>query len=152
MNVIFYKNNSDKRKARKNLTNIATFTCTLKDNTSVTNPIFQISKNSFTNYSQANYAYVPELKRYFFIVDTTLQMGGILEFKMHTDVLSTSINEVLLLRTFVERQENVYNTYIPDNELPVRMGRILTMDSIGSVPKGNGQNIVVTVNGGTILS
>lgn len=138
MNVIFYNTSDDNLKVNKTLTEIGTYSCQLKEECSVNTPAFRISLN--TNLINANYAYVADFHRYYFI-KTTILDGTQLLIEGRVDRLMSFIqpNRAGLVG-YVERNENDYDMSIVDDQgiftndrdirtrLITNEGHIVTMD------------------------
>lgn len=114
MNVTFYSTSDDNLKVNKSLTLIGSYACQLKEVCSVSNPGFIISMN--TNLLNANYAYVADFHRYYFIKVTILD-GTRLLIEGTVDRLMSFIqpNRAGLVG-YVERNENDYQMDILDEQ------------------------------------
>lgn len=67
MTLILYTNNSELKKVHKDITEVSTVqSITTNDNVNQLAPEFAISY--FPDYNKVNYAYVPELERYYYVV------------------------------------------------------------------------------------
>lgn len=147
MNVIFYTNSSDPKKCGKalnQLTNV--IECKKKYDTTITAPV--LTTKEFDGWQEANYCYIEDFNRFYALEPITSTLGGLLEIPCHVDVLETYKDYVKSIRTFVERQENVYSPYITDEELPVRVTRTQQAYSIGHLGNPTGRNIAITICGG----
>lgn len=112
LDVKFYKTNSPKNKLVKSLTSIGTFSCALKDNTSVLNPVLIISTNE--NLYNSNYIEITTFNRKYFITDIKSIGNNRWEVSAHVDVLNTYASEIKSNSAVIRRQENVYNLYLND--------------------------------------
>lgn len=77
--------------------------------------------------------------------------GGLVEISCKEDTLTTFANQLANVNTLILRQENVWNPYIVDSQLPVRTERKISFKKIGNIGNPNGHNIVLTVGGGKHL-
>lgn len=84
MDITLYTNNSEKNKLDKNLSGAKTFSGKLREESSIVNPSILIQ---IENPSSFNYAYIPEFKRYYFIIDAVSVRTNIWRLSLHTDVL-----------------------------------------------------------------
>ena len=67
--------------------------------------------------SRANYCYIDELDRYYYIADVTADgRTGRWRLNLKCDVLMTFKDGIRALRGTVDRQQNLSNGYIPDGE------------------------------------
>lgn len=140
---------------RSNLTLINTITCHLQEGCSVQNPVFKFDKSSVGDISQANYMYVPDFGRYYFITDIDCEAGGICIITARVDVLTSNANAIRGLRCQVQRQENNYNMDLPDNDIPVLAKRFLTYKNFSATPfstNPQGRHFVLTVSGSSAVS
>lgn len=117
MNIILYKNLAESNRLDKTaqLTEIISVNGTLRVNTSITQPVMEVENTSYLN---ANYAYIPEFERYYFITDIVSTNYGLWELHMKVDVLMSFKTQILGLNCLVARNENKYNKYIKDLLLP----------------------------------
>lgn len=112
LNVNFYRTDSPKNKIVKSLTSIGTFSCALKENTSVLNPVIIIATNE--NLYNSNYMEIPVFNRKYFITDIRSIGSDRWEVSAHVDVLDTYASAIKSNTAVIRRQENVYNLYLND--------------------------------------
>lgn len=115
MTVELYLCSDDNNKLDKNLQSVNTFDGALRKETSILTPSITIN----TDYVNANYAYIPDWGRFYFIENITSVRDGLLEFTMRVDPLMTYKNDILNLSCVIERQQNKWNVYIDDSEFMV---------------------------------
>lgn len=115
MNISLYTQANDKRVVNKTLgTATASFTnATARDSFSVRNGVITIATD--TDITKCNYAYIEDLARYYYITDITILRNGVYELTLRCDVLKTFSTGIYALYGTIDRQENKYNGYIPDN-------------------------------------
>ena len=112
MNVILYKNASDPREMPKKITDAITKTGSIKDATSIMNPVILV--NDFdTTY---NYCYIEEFHRYFYIVSTSVVRTGVYEITLKCDVLESFYDAIVNAPVTISRSTNKFNSYIPDGD------------------------------------
>lgn len=134
MNVVFYSTSDDSLKVNKSLTLIGSYNCQLKEVCSVNNPGFEISMN--TNLLNANYAYVADFHRYYFIKITILD-GTRLLIEGSVDRLMSFIQPNRAgLAGYVERNENDYNVRLVDNQAVFTNDRDIITRTIINPRKG----------------
>lgn len=112
MEIRLYSSSDETNKIDKTLTNEIVLNGTLKDETSVINPIILIEANNLTQY---NYCYIPLFKRYYFIKDITVVRNNLFRLFLDIDVLMSYKDEILNLDCIVNKQENNSTPYINDN-------------------------------------
>ena len=126
MNVNIYRYEGDNRVADKSngITLLGNYSATyLKEPESLRSINLRIQyttpeeRNTLLN---SNYAYITELNRYYYIrPESIIDLGGIITLSLEEDDIMTNLSEVLQLVCVVERQENEFNTYLPDNQYKV---------------------------------
>lgn len=84
MELKIYNNNSNNNVLNKNLTLVDTLEFNLKIDNSILQPILILK-----NYSNGNYCYIKEFKRYYYISDIKLLTGGLYQLQLDVDVLMT---------------------------------------------------------------
>lgn len=112
MEIRLYSSSDETNKIDKTITNELVLNGTLKDETSVINPIILIEANNLTQY---NYCYIPLFKRYYFIKDITVVRNNLFRLFLDIDVLMSYKDEILNLDCIVNKQENNSTPYINDN-------------------------------------
>ena len=111
--VNFYRNNSDKRRVEKDLTQIFEKSLDLKGDVDVANPTFIIT-GDVSDYAAINYMHVGDFGRYYFLDPPRALPGGLVEVTGHVDILSTVAIALKTTTAIVERQETYYNLYLND--------------------------------------
>jgi hypothetical protein len=94
-----------------------TYDCTLKDPTSLHNPVF-VLKLDPAKSPHFNYAYVPDWGRYYFVTDITFVTQSICEISLKVDVLATYKNEIgaseqYVIRSYSDYDENAVDSLYP---------------------------------------
>ena len=138
MNIILYKNRSDNRVLRKSLTQVSTpLSCDIYGSESIITPRFILEYVGV----EANYCYVAELNRYYYIKDIVLAPGGQRILMCEVDVLMSNIDEILNLNCLILRQENesLCNKYLVDNKMIANANKEETVESFGEVVITNPQ-------------
>ena len=123
MQLTYYNNLSDKRYVDKNLALLSLkghsnpVNIKILDNMNLAHPTFKMSDKDL--YMTANYCYVDDLHRYYFIDNITLSQGyAFLECTV--DVLMSYKQELRKQNCIIKRQEHNYDMYQNDGELPVK--------------------------------
>lgn len=145
MEVRFYYNQSDDRVINKRL--IAdqnnTFQGVPRDEISVMSPIIRFENDSILRY---NYAYIPDLQRYYSIVDRTAYREGVWDITFAVDVLMSFRADISDLYVVVDKQSmpSNGNEYIDDGSL---VSENVMFQSIYEFPGGfnnTGEYILIT--------
>lgn len=116
MDVIFYYNASDARVINKTLIGGSTFTGTPREDIDIMSPIIRFENPGILRY---NYAYIPELQRYYVIDSITSFRDGIWDVSMAVDVLMSFRGDIMALSVIVDKQTMSENgdEYIDDGSL-----------------------------------
>lgn len=116
MEVVFYYNLSDARCINKELVEGETFIGQMRDEVSIMNPIIRFDTDQIMRY---NYAYIPELQRYYSIDDITVFRQGVTDVTMSVDVLMSFRRDILNTIAVVDKQAMPENgdEYIDDGSL-----------------------------------
>lgn len=116
MEVVFYYNLSDARCINKELVEGETFIGQMRDEVSIMNPIIRFDTDQIMRY---NYAYIPELQRYYSIDDVTVFRQGVTDVTMSVDVLMSFRRDILNTIAVVDKQAMQENgdEYIDDGSL-----------------------------------
>lgn len=149
--VYVYCCTDDARKLRKtNLQLIASYdNVTWRGDTGLVNPVITLSTfGNIARFAQANYVYIPDFRRYYFISDSIAMMGNYQQLSLHCDVLMSFRQYIANLTAYIERQENLWNRYMIDELLPTRTERIITVKKIGNIGNPSGSYIALTTTGG----
>ena len=130
MYITLYRNSSDNRTLQKSLTQVSTpLSCDIYGSESIITPRFILEYVGV----EANYCYVAELNRYYYIRDIVLAPGGQRILMCEVDVLMSNIDEILNLNCLVLRQENetLCNKYLVDNRMIANVNKEEVVESFG---------------------
>lgn len=98
MNLKLYTNDSEKNCIGKKLINETDFQGVLREQSSIINPVIKVQSTELPDF---NYAYVPDFKRYYFIVGIRNISTNIWELSLGVDVLesfkSSLANQLVIL-------------------------------------------------------
>lgn len=113
MNIVLYVNASEINAVDKNLTELTKLTGTLREQSSIIDPIITISDiDSYVG--QMNYAYIPEFNRYYFIMNIESVRNNLWKVSFHVDVLHTYREAIRENSAIIERNENEYDLKLND--------------------------------------
>lgn len=113
MNIVLYANASEINAVDKNLTELTTLTGTLREQSSIIDPIITIS--DIDDYiGSMNYAYIPEFNRYYFITNVESVRNNLWKVSFHVDVLFTYRDAIRANSAIIERNENEYDLKLND--------------------------------------
>ena len=126
MTAILYNNKSDNREINKNITEISTIDVTLYMDTNLLKPVFKVK--TFNN--NANYIYVQNLRRYYYIDNYTLS-NQCVYLHCSVDVLMSYKTELLNTECLISRSETDYNDNIVDTLAPITEDTVYTVKNFG---------------------
>ena len=98
----------------------------VREELDIMRPSLLIEGNAINDsLSKANYLYIQELDRYYFIDDITAERQGVTRVNCHIDVLYTYKASILAAYGLIDRAEHkdAYNRYLRDDE---RRDEVLT--------------------------
>lgn len=144
MDIIFYNNTSDPNTINKTLTEVTTLSGELKTRCDIISPNITISNNGMIN---ANYCYIPEFGRYYFIVRQTILTNNVIEIDLNVDVLESFKLEILSLPCILENSTANNDNYLSG---PEWVTSVKTTTHIKQFPSGlnnSGEYILITAGG-----
>ena len=148
MEITLYTNESEKNKLEKTLDHPILLEGTLRDESSIINPIILISSNKEDIPYMYNYAYIPAFGRYYFITDIESVRTGIWRVSMHVDVLMSYKEQIKNLNVIINNSEETgANNYLSGNQW---ITNVKNTTSIVNFPNGlndNGEFILITAGG-----
>lgn len=152
MQLTYYNNKTDRRYINKTLEQISLanhsnpVTVKFIDNTTVAHPTFMMRDVDI--YMTANYCYVDDLHRYYYIDNIELSQGYAYLHCIE-DVLMTYKNEIPNLEVIASRNEIDYNLYQVDNEMMVNNYPSVERIEFSKGFDKNKQNFMLCVIGDT---
>ena len=113
MDITLQRNNSEKNKLDKNITDIVTLSGTLREQTSIINPVIVIEED-LSSFVNCNYMTISAFNRSYFINNITSINNNLFEISAHVDVLSTYKSQIRENSAIIARQEKKWNLYLND--------------------------------------
>lgn len=149
MKLKIYKNLSDNKVVNKSITQLGN-DCngTLRDASSIIDPVITIDKFTGFNIAQANYAYIDEFDRYYYINDIVAITNDLYELHMHVDVLKSFASGIRSNTAVIGRQQQKanYDLLLGDGTFKVKANPHF---NISKFPSGfSGHHYVLLVAGG----
>lgn len=147
MNIDLYINKSDSRKVYKDITQVGTTkSIQLLESCSIENPVIIVQMND--SLYGANYAYIAQFGRYYYITDKTIIEGNKCRLSFKSDVLKNFFNAcgnspVIAKRSSSHPDYRIADPRIlklPEPDISIRRTSI-------SLPTGTTNNFVLTVTG-----
>lgn len=149
MTIGLYYNKSDERKLNKDLDTIATYNGYLKNECSIQSPtVFIEGAFNIGNNINANYMFLPDYRRYYYITDITQVRANLVKISGRVDVLMSFKNEIQNSIGIVRKQEHNYNLFLDDGSLKVYQDKLIICKEFpNGFPKENDHFILVTAGG-----
>lgn len=116
--VLLQTNNSEKNKLDKDLVTISTISGTLKNETSIIDPVILIEAD-LISLINCNYITIPVFGRSYFVTNIRSIRRNLVEVSAHVDVLSSFASQIRNNVAIVRRQENRWNLYLNDGVFKV---------------------------------
>ena len=116
--VLLQVNKSEKNRLDKELTTLATLSGTLRQDTSLIDPVITFSCD-LASVTTCNYITIPQFKRSYFVNNVRSVAPGLVEFSCHVDVLSSFKDAIRQNTAIIKRQENKWNLYLNDGSFKV---------------------------------
>lgn len=115
----FTKNH--KSTAQPNLTGLTPVSCKLKSPSSLLAPVLEIQQSPSTQGTMvtANYAYLQEFNRYYFITNINFS-GNLLILSLKVDVLASWKSAITASSQYVLRSASAWNGFIKDTKYPIK--------------------------------
>lgn len=110
MNITLYSNSSDNNVVTKTISQVASLTGSLRNESGIMSPSILIQGT----YPSANYCYISDWGRYYFIEEIISVRNNISEIRCRIDTLMTYAQQIRGLTAIIKKQENDYNLYIND--------------------------------------
>lgn len=128
------------------------------DTSSIIDPVLILSEFP----EAANYCYIPQFNRYYFIKNITVGPAGKYYVTCHVDVLQSNFVDIMQCSGYVQRggRSADWEKYLPDNSIPVKTVERVWNESFSSTPfnivdasavdANQSQNYLLTVIGGEV--
>lgn len=145
MEVQFYYNQSDSRVINKRLIEMGNnvFEGVPRGDVSVMNPVIRFESDGILRF---NYAYIPELQRYYSVVDRTAFRDGVWDVTFAVDALMSFRGDIMNLSVVVDKQSMGSNgdEYIDDGSLVSENVMFQTLYEFPNGFNDNGEYILIT--------
>ena len=122
--IEFMNNGNPKNKIRKSPSTSFTVTGTLREGSNIVDPVITIEANKPIN---ANYAYISEFDRYYYVKEFKSIHNNIWEVYLHCDVLKSFANSILLSPCIVSKNSSRFNLKINDSDYKCAQNDIVTV-------------------------
>lgn len=132
-----YQMNQENNRVDKDLISVGALSGTLREETSIINPVILIEFNKAINF---NYVYIPLFNRYYFINEIVSVRTNLWRLSLSCDVLMSYKSDILNLECYIARNENEYNDYIEDKYLPLEYKQDIEYINLTTQEFGNKYN------------
>ena len=148
MTIKTYRFLGDSRKVDKTLTSVSTYSnAVIVGDMSIQNPTISLQLDSFTDVINFNYIYIPELRRYYYVVDSTIREDGFVQLRCKVDVLKSFKADILASIQYIDRQQNKCTYQLPDGMYNIKSNRNLTIKNFGNVIIEPNANFLLQTSG-----
>ena len=145
MEIGLYNNYSEKNVIEKSIASLLPLNGTLKDDSSITDPIILIEIDTPVSY---NYCYIPSFNRYYFIVDIISIRNNLWELYLHVDVLMSFKEDIKKSVAIMESTESENTSTYLDNGIYRTLSKDKTdIISFSSGFNSEGEYILITAGG-----
>lgn len=125
MTVTYWTGFSKRKNSTKQPTSGTDATVKLKDNCSVINPTIQ----TVGIPANANYFYISDFGRYYFVSNVTKISNAITEFNLEVDVLASYKTNIGSTKAMILRSSSTYNVWLPDNRVYVSAQKTIVREA-----------------------
>lgn len=117
MTIILYQNASPNEQVVKTLTLVDTLTGTLREESSIIEPVITIERASPTGF---NYVYIPEFGRYYYLKGPegiVVVRNNLLRLHLKSDPLMSFAPQIKANNAIIRKNANTFNMLINDNSI-----------------------------------
>lgn len=151
MTIKTYRFLGDSRKIDKKLTSVSTYSnAVIVGDMSIHTPTISLQLDSFTDVINFNYIYIPELRRYYYVTDSTIREDGFVQLQCKVDVLNSFKADILASTQYIDRQQNRCTYQLPDGMYNIKSNRNLTIKNFGNVIIEPNANFLLQTSGKVI--
>lgn len=126
--LMLYQNSAEVNRVDKTsyLVVVDTLTGVFREECSMQRPSVLINTLEIPSF---NYVYIPAFNRYYYVTSITTVSYGLWRVELNCDVLMSFKDKIKALSALIGRQENNYNDYLVDNEIPTENApQVTTID------------------------
>lgn len=122
---------------------------TLRDTSSIINPVIRIEKSTPPQNNDYNYMYIDAFKRYYFIEDITAVRKGLWEISGRVDVLFTYATDILNNKVIIDKTSQIdhANVYLNDGSFVMDSHKYNQVKQFPSGLSNDGYNILICAGG-----
>lgn len=146
MDLRLYYTNDENNKINKTLTNALLLVGTMRDSSSIINPVILVEGANFDGF---NYAYIPQFDRYYFIKNIINYRNNLWILELECDVLMSFKSSILNMNCIlIETEQTGADRYLANSR--VWVSKVKDKTDIISFPNGlleSGEYILITAGG-----
>lgn len=146
MDLRLYYTSDENNKINKNLSSPLVITGTMRDSSSIVNPVILVEGVSFNAF---NYAYISNFDRYYFIKEIINYRNDLWILELECDVLMSFRSSILNMNCILlETESKGADKYLSDTR--VWVAKVKDKTDIINFPNGlleNGEYILITAGG-----
>lgn len=116
--IVLQRNNSERNKVTKDVSDLLTVSGKLKTETSIIDPVIMIECD-LSAVIGCNYMTIQTFGRSYFVNNIRSIRTGLVEFSCHVDVLSSFAAGIRENTAIVRKQENKWNLYLNDGSFKI---------------------------------
>lgn len=145
IDVEMYVNLSEPNKINKSLRTGPIYSGSLRDGTSILDPVVMIEAGTLVGY---NYAHIPLFGRYYYITNVVSLRTGLWEVSMHTDPLMTYRSQLMAVSVILDTSTRTgADEYLTGPQFVARAKESTTVIPFPSGLAQNGEFILITAGG-----
>ena len=144
MTVKLYRNLSEEITETKNITDEITYTGSLREESSVIDPVIMIQAINLSDY---NYAWIEEFHRFYFIKNIVSVRTNLWRLTMHVDVLSTYADYIKNNNAVISRNSNLWNLYYQDEQFKILNYETIQTKAFGTSLNPSSQFVLIVAGG-----
>lgn len=150
MQMIIMNCTNDNRVINKKPSDIKTVQCQVYGECNIYAPTLVVDYD--TDFTKANYAYIEEWNRYYYITDMVVRSGKRAMLTLRCDVLMSFKPQILALQCYIKKSNKptANGNYLPDSNIPVSSDTFTVNRNFSETPFSPGSSgwYVMTVLGG----
>lgn len=142
--IVFLNNTSDDRTIGKTFTNVAVKNGSYRSTVDLLNITIDMEMTA-TEFDMANYVYIGDLDRFYFIKSKTILKDGLYRLNLSCDTLQTFASELKNTRALCTRSESMYDSHLMDSMLPVDNNPIVCYENFayGFDKSDSGESVIL---------
>ena len=131
MTISLGKTPDDPRTVKKTFNPVASYTGSLKNDSSIIRPTIRIAGN-VGSVAGCNYMHIPEFGRYYYIIDIVSIANNLFEVVGKVDVLKSNADDILASKGLAYRSATNYDLYLDDSNFKLHNNPIIRTTSFPS--------------------